>query len=236
MARRFAGSRSEFILRLDGPNRSVLVPVRDIRTLMAGLALFGPDNPWDKWRPASDPKRVIDLGANIGLASLYFATRFPEAEVVAVDMMPENASAIRRLAEMNALNIEVAAMAIGAADGTATVQLNESPTRHRLALLESGASEGMGFTDRTITVPISRLGALVGRLGWTSVDLLKVDIEGAEKLLLDDIEGWANLVGTVFLEIHHNVEPRDAESLMKAHSFRVIGGDDAKRTELWFSK
>ncbi len=50
-----------------------------------------------------EPRRVIDLGANIGLVSLYFALRFPDAQIVAVEMMPENAAAIKRLASLNRL-------------------------------------------------------------------------------------------------------------------------------------
>ena len=67
------------------------------------------------------------------------------------------------------------------------------------------------------------------------MDLLKVDIEGAEQLLLDDIEGWGNLVSTVFLEVHHNVDAQKAEALMVAYSFSKIGQDLEGRTELWFS-
>jgi hypothetical protein len=93
-----------------------------------------------------------------------------------------------------------------------------------------------GFIDRTSTVPISRLGTLIARLDWKSVDLLKVDIEGAEQLLLNDIKGWAASVRTVFLEVHHNVDPLEAEELMIAHSFSKIGQDTEDRTELWFSK
>jgi FkbM family methyltransferase len=234
---RYAGRKSELLLKLAWAGRAIVIPTESIQTLVAGLELFTPKNPWAHWCPAQDPRRVIDLGGNIGLASLYFATRFPTAQIVAVEMMPENAAKIKRLASLNGLNIEVINVAVGANEGTASVRLNQSHTRHSLEVLRSaGPDDRFGFMEKTVTVPITRLGSLIGQLGWPSVDLLKVDIEGAEKLLLDDIDGWSGLASNVLMEIHHNVKAREAEAVMTRHSFKKIGQDDNGRIELWFSK
>jgi FkbM family methyltransferase len=233
---RYTGRKSELLLKLTWDGRDIAIPVRDIQTLVSALTLFTPENPWERWHPAQAPQRVIDLGGNIGLVSLYFSLRFPDAQVVAVEMMPENAAAIKRLAGLNRLNIEVVNVAVGAAEGTASVRLNQSHTRHSLEALQSDNLDRFGFKDETVTVPITRLGSLIGSLGWTSVDLLKVDIEGAEKLLLDDIDGWSDMVSNVLMEIHHNVDAREAEAIMTTHSFSKTGHDNLHRTELWFSK
>jgi FkbM family methyltransferase len=233
---RYAGRKSELLLKLAWDGRDVVIPVQEIQTLVAGLMLFTPENPWERWCPARDPGRVIDLGANVGLVSLYFALRFPDAQIVAVEMMPENAAAIKRLANLNRLNIEVVNVAVGATEGTASVRLNQSHTRHSLEALQSDGPDRFGFKDQTVTVPITRLGSLVRELGWTSVDLLKVDIEGAEKLLLDDIDSWSGLVSNALMEIHHNMDAREAEAIMAKHSFKKTGHDNFHRTELWFSK
>jgi FkbM family methyltransferase len=236
LGRRYAGQKSELLLKLAWDGHDIIIPVGDIQTLVAGLVLFTPENPWERWRPAQDPGHVIDLGGNIGLVTLYFALRFPNAQIAAVEMMPENATAIKRLAELNRLNIKVINVAVGATEGTASVRLNQSHTRHSLEALQSDGLDRFGFKDETITVPVTRLGLLIGSLGWKSVDLLKVDIEGAEKLLLDDIDGWSGLVNNVLMEIHHNVDAREAEDIMIKHSFRKTGHDNIRRTELWFSK
>jgi FkbM family methyltransferase len=233
---RFAGRKSELLLKLTWDGRDIVIPIQDIHTLVASLALFTPENPWERWRPAHEPRRVIDLGANVGLVSLYFALRFPDAQIVAVEMMPENAAAIKRLANLNQLNIEIENIAVGATEGTALVRLNQSHTRHSLETLQSENLDHLGFTEKTVTVPITRLGNLISDLGWKSADLLKVDIEGAEKLLLDDIDGWSDSVSNVLLEIHHNVDAREAEAIMTSHSFKRLGHDQVNRTELWFSK
>jgi FkbM family methyltransferase len=240
LGQRFFDDSSELLLKLEIGSRICTIPVEDIQILMAGLALFTPANPWERWRPEEEPHTVIDLGGNLGLSSLYFAVRFPQAKIVSVEMMHENAAAIKRLTELNHVGVDIANIAVGATDGIATVQLNQSHSRHRLSLLRAEESKeigaSLGFTNWTSTVPVSRLGSLIDKLGWPSVDLLKIDIEGAEQLLLDDIEGWAGFVKTVFLEVHHNVDARFAEERMLAHAFRKIGEDSKGRRELWFTK
>jgi FkbM family methyltransferase len=200
--------------------------------------MFTRANPWERWKPFNEPERVIDLGANIGLSTLYFAARFPKAQITSVEMMPENAAIIVRSAALNGLDIRVVNVAIGANEGTASVLINKSHTRHSLADLQKNVAENdrWGFTNKTITVPITRLGRLIQDLGWPSVDLMKVDIEGAEKLLLEDIADWAPRVKTVFVEIHHNVNAGDAESILIEQGYKKIGQDCIERTELWFSK
>ena len=152
--------------------------------------------------------------------------------------MPENAAAVIRLAELNGLDIKVVNVAVGATDGTATVRLNQSHTRHSLDLLQRVEADAnrWGFIDQKTDVTIMRLGRVLRELGWPSVDLLKVDIEGAEKLLLEDIDDWAGMVNDVLLEVHHNVDVQEAAARMIGHGFKSTGQDERQRTELWFSK
>ena len=47
-------------------------------------------------RPRTPPRFIIDAGANVGYASAYFLSRFPEARVVALEPEPGNATIARR--------------------------------------------------------------------------------------------------------------------------------------------
>src|SRR5688572_6336531 len=44
----------------------------------------------EEYRFDGDPKFIVDAGANIGIASIYFATKFPNARVIAIEPEPEN--------------------------------------------------------------------------------------------------------------------------------------------------
>jgi FkbM family methyltransferase len=234
--RRILGVGGELMLHLSVSGKALLVPVGDIPALGAALALVSPGNPWQKWSPEAPPRRIMDLGGNVGLTSLYFAVRFPEAEVVAVEMMPENAAAISRIASLNGLSIRVLNVAVGDSEGEATVRCNARNSQHSLEDLDKEVNPEWGFTDRRISVPITRLGAALDKVGWEDAHLLKVDIEGAEQLLLRDIDSWAARVGTVFMEIHHNVSADETRASMLARGFSLVGRNDTGRTELWFER
>jgi predicted O-methyltransferase YrrM len=48
--------------------------------------------------PAShSPKRILDLGANIGLSALYFHRQYPEASIACVEPAPKNFSMLSRI-------------------------------------------------------------------------------------------------------------------------------------------
>jgi FkbM family methyltransferase len=233
---RLMGGTGELMLKLRISGKALSVPIVDIPGLGAALALASPGNPWEKWRPAAPPRHIMDLGANVGFTSMYFAARFPGAEVVAVEMMPENAAAIARIAALNALSIRVLNVAVGDQVGEATVRCNVRNSQHSLAALDKEVNPDWGFTERRINVPITRLGTALDTVKWEDADLLKVDIEGAEQLLLRDAAGWGGRVGTVFMEIHHNVSADEARAAMDRQGFKLIGRDDEGRTELWFER
>src|SRR5579863_1356318 len=49
----------------------------------------------------STPKRILDLGANIGASALYFATLWPHASIACVEPHAENLSVLRRTVALN---------------------------------------------------------------------------------------------------------------------------------------
>jgi predicted O-methyltransferase YrrM len=60
--------------------------------------------------PASPPRTIMDLGANVGMAAAYFSDRFPDAKVVSVEPSLYNFAT----ASMNVMGKETVAMVYGA--------------------------------------------------------------------------------------------------------------------------
>ena len=60
------------------------------------LEIFGAET-WElPFEPARKPRWVIDAGANVGYASIYFARKFPTAMVIALEPEPNNFSQLVR--------------------------------------------------------------------------------------------------------------------------------------------
>lgn len=142
--------------------------------------------------PSSTP-RILDCGANVGLASLYFKRLYPGARVTAYEADRSLAELCRRnLAANGAADVEVEAAAVWCANGTVRFQREGA---------DSGAIEGTsaGLEARAETVPAVRLRDALVR---ERIDLLKLDIEGAEAEVLADCAGALSSVGAIVMDLH----------------------------------
>jgi FkbM family methyltransferase len=149
---------------------------------------------------------AFDVGANYGLYSLLFAKSVGEGSVFAFEPEPWN---FERLTRNIALNDASAVTPIRAAvfrtDGE--VQLNVYPReQHGWHTLGRPAMELDGKPCRpeaTVGVPAVTLDTFCGEHGIARIDLLKIDVEGAE---LDVLRGAQTLlesgaIGCVLFEV-----------------------------------
>lgn len=146
----------------------------------------------------SGVKTVIDAGANIGLSAVYFATRFPNAKVVAIEPQGENF----RLLERNTRHYSQV-LPLHAALWSDDTTLGLSNPNDRVDSYQyhpDAASE---------TVPAFNLTSVLSRFEMTRVDVLKIDIEGAETEVFARQPAWVGRVGMFIIELH-GAEARDA--------------------------
>ncbi len=146
---------------------------------------------------------VIDAGANIGVASLYFATVAPDANVLAFEPNPTAYRLLAANMRRNGLeHVECLPLALAREPGPRT--LRTPAPAHGGASLEL---EGAGWSS--VEVDAVRLSDRIA--GRPAVDFLKLDVEGSEQAILDDLyaSGTIRLVGELVLE-HH---PRRAGDL-----------------------
>jgi FkbM family methyltransferase len=197
--------------------RGVWTRGQDLRELLSAFV----DSKWDNM-DLGDPKTIVDLGSNTGYSALYFASRFPQSKVFLVDLLQANTIFSRRLFQVNDKTGVHVAGAIAREDGLVDVDIHPAHSRNRLSeLLDDDQRRTFGFTDRKIAVPAMRLSTLARYLGLSKIDLLKVDIEGAEQLLIEDIDDWHPLVQTIVMELHHNVDKSFALNELKRVGYHV---------------
>jgi FkbM family methyltransferase len=152
-----------------------------------------------------DCAHIVDLGANTGLASIFFAHRFPAASVVAVEPARDN----YRLLATNALfrpSIIPVEAAIASRDGQLALQ-DRSPSGeelHAWAYRTVDQASGTGsYTVQALSIP-----TLMRRYGLGFIDVLKVDIEGAElDLFSAGTEHWLPRVRLILVETHERFVP-----------------------------
>jgi FkbM family methyltransferase len=133
------------------------------------------------------PKRIFDVGANIGATMALLAAALPDAEIVGFEPDPGTAELCRRNVERWKGRCQVVQSALFTEDGE--VQLAG----------DWKAGLRVSDDDTGISVPAISLPTALERYG--DVDYLKLDVEGAEARLLARPVGWER-VACVNVEVH----------------------------------
>lgn len=118
----------------------------------------------------------VDLGANVGLYTLEGARRVgPSGRVIAIEAAPMHAERLRANVALSAFEqVAIANVAVGDHEGTAQLSL---PHDGNLGMYTIGEVEN---SDGSVEVPLRRLEDVLAAQSLERIDVVKVDIEGAE--------------------------------------------------------
>lgn len=133
---------------------------------------------------------IIDCGANIGLSVLYFAARFPEARIVAVE--PELSNSATAKLNASGPNITHVNAAIAAREGAVEIVSPSGENAFRTVVSDHG-------TVASTTVP--RLLEEASRDGVEPF-IIKIDIEGFESNLFEENTDWVATFPLLIIELH----------------------------------
>ncbi|MBW7674443.1 FkbM family methyltransferase [Chryseobacterium chendengshani] len=160
-----------------------------------------------------DPKIIVDLGAHIGMTSIYLSLRFPEAKIYAVEasldnfeLLLKNTSSFKNIVCINA--------AAYFEDGFVNFSNDDLSYNQRIS--ETGVS----------TKAIS-IGSLKENFGLTNIDLMKIDIEGGEIDLLSKNNSWLSSVNSIIIEIHHPYSLADLQNDVQPYGFTITHNEDS---------
>lgn len=149
-----------------------------------------------RFRPSSPRPRILDCGSNIGLSLLYFKREFPQAEITAFEPDPVTFALLRRNVLGNGLNhVALHNLALGSTSGP----------REFFHAPEHPGSVCMSFVPQAVVpesehVQVARLSDFVDG----EFDFLKLDVEGAELEVMEDLAAAGKLcrIREMAVEIH----------------------------------
>lgn len=123
----------------------------------------------------------LDIGANLGWFSLLGASLVGRhGRVVAIEPNPFNVALLRQSVEENAMQgVEVLAVALG--DKAGAMALETDGSNGRVVPIDGPLLEPV---QASFVVAVHPLDSLVEKLGVDHVDVVKMDVEGAEPLVL----------------------------------------------------
>lgn len=156
-------------------------------------------------------KLIVDLGSNIGLSALYFTGKCPHAKIFCVEpgaanfkMLLQNLASEISTGKIVALN--AAAMGI---DGM--VAFSEQVMQYNSKVTEE---------EQKSTKAVS-VSTLLQMNGIHHVEIMKIDIEGAEKHVFSGDMEWLNITENILIEMHSEEDYRICIDVLRRHNFII---------------
>jgi FkbM family methyltransferase len=167
--------------------------------------------------PPLRPKVVYDLGANIGIASLRFATLYPDARFYGFEPVLSN----HEVCALNYQNLPKARAfpwAVGSRTEMTAFECNEDP---RGGHLQATPINPHLQRRKQINVQVYSIADLVRVQKLEPPEFLKIDVEGAELEVLKGMGQVADSVKRMFVETHGASLKVDCVKWMQEHGFQI---------------
>lgn len=143
--------------------------------------------------------KIIDAGANIGLTTLYFKQYFQDAEVLCIEPDRKNYEQLHENLNINKVNhVEVLEAGVWSYSGWLEMDFSFRDGKEWARRLKPlGNEKG--------SIPVFTISELLEKKQWDSIDLLKLDVEGAEEVIFSQVENLDFLQRTrvVTIEVHN---------------------------------
>lgn len=142
-----------------------------------------------------NPKVIVDAGAYNGFTSVYFSSTYEDADIYAIEPSKENFEILKH----NTKDIENIKAIKGALwknqSGVSIQQNNPKGSPWSFETIEKSNEDEK-------TIDSFSIEDIMEEEGIKYIDLLKMDIEGAEKKVFEECEGWVEKVGVITVELH----------------------------------
>jgi FkbM family methyltransferase len=193
-----------------GKTLSILRPA----TLAVGWfrsVLDGREYPRPPFLPDRPPV-VADVGANIGISTLYFALRFAGAKIWAFEpsrvpfhCLRQNTASFPNVTPVN--------VGLFSADRRVTLH-------HGRSCVTDSVMRHHHSTGSTETVELRRASELLAEhLGDSYISILKVDTEGCELPILRDLAGWYDRIDCLYYEYHSDEDRVEVDRMLSGHFY-----------------
>ena len=135
------------------------------------------------------PKVIVDAGANIGLASIYLANRYPESQIIAIE--PETSNY-----EMLKMNVapysNIITLNAALWDKNEEINLVDPGWGKWTFMTQKEGSQEENLGNICHKVQGMTLNKIMEDFGLVRIDILKIDIEGAEREVFNTSSSWIN--------------------------------------------
>ena len=198
----------EFITQIDGLQLSV----PDSHSFLSSYKDIFRDEIY-KFKTDTPQPYIIDIGSNIGLSVLFFKKIYPNAQITAIEADPHIFKYLKKNIHGNGFT-DITLINKAAWDEDTTLKFSSK-----------GADVSrIAYTgdENIVSVPAFNVSILLNN---KPVDMLKIDIEGAEKIVLEACKNYLSNVNNLIVEYHSKVDEEQQLdkilSILRKNDFRI---------------
>ena len=151
---------------------------------------------WEPWQLKlyslllkNESATFVDIGANVGVNSIFAKRRCPKTRVIAVEPAPMNLQLLRENITNSSIEIEIIPVAVSDHDGDLVLVGDQT---HAHIGIENAAG---------IKVESMQLDNLIRVLKVDSIELIKIDVEGYTDLVLSHSDNTLELAQNAIVEV-----------------------------------
>lgn len=191
-----------------------------IRTEMSDMQVFHDIFIWGEYsflKPVAEHTTVLDIGANVGYSSAYFAGIYPKCDVVAVELMHSNFEQLTCNTAFLGKRITTLEAAVWSHNNGVSIADDTFRDGDAWSHHASEAKDGKSL------VPSITMHDLMEQHSMPHVNICKIDIEGAEfELFAAGNRGWVDNCDVILLEIHNDLATFDIVAELNADGFHFF--------------
>ena len=155
-----------------------------------------------------DVKTIIDVGANVGLSAVFFAVKYPNSTIIAVEPELSNFDLLKK----NTAGFpNIKPVLGGISNNSGFYRIKNDQGDHWNFMLENA-------NETTSSGKFYTIDEVMKEYNIASIDFLKIDIEGGEDVLFKNNYSWLSKVGALSIELHDFIIPGSSNSFFKAIS------------------
>jgi FkbM family methyltransferase len=157
-----------------------------------------------KFEANQSPDFIVDAGANIGLTSVYFARRFPDARILAIEPEASNFELLKKNVE-GYPNVITFHGALWGKD--AEVEVIDPGFGNWSFITGERGADNVASTTQRQTVRGITINKIIQEYGLREISILKLDIEGAELEVFRSSASWIDRIDSLIAELHERINP-----------------------------
>jgi FkbM family methyltransferase len=157
---------------------------------------------------AVPPRVIVDAGANTGLTSVFYANKYAQARIFAIEPEPSN---YEMLAKNAAAYDNIVCLRAALWKDDRKITISDPGLGHWGFQTGELVQAGRSTEEEGITIH-----SLMARFEIDYIDFLHIDIEGAEQEVFENASPWIDRVGVIAIELHDQLKPGCSRSVYGA--------------------